>query len=152
MNEDLRNDDNDRGVFESNTDSFAAVDDKDGKAVESERSDQSVRKISSCDVVLPVLSDEQLKKEARTTSVRRPLVVALIGLFLSPFFGAGVFFSAFAFFFALTKRSEKKSVAIDWALIVSLTGVLLNVCVFVLFISFYRNNPPLPVVIASAGY
>ena len=102
--------------------------------------------IRTCEVAEPELSDEQMQKEANIRSNRRPLVLSLIGLFLSPFFGVGVFFSAFSLVLSVVMSKEFKSVTLKWAKIISAVGVIINVCVFVLLLSYYYNNPPLPVI------
>ena len=100
--------------------------------------------VASCEVILPELNDEQIKKEEKLKSYRGKLILALLGLILSPFYGSGFIFSLIGFIMSVKLAKSTKSTTIRWALTLSIIGLAINIAVFLILSIYLRTAPPIP--------
>ena len=60
--------------------------------------------------------------------VRFPLIIALIGLMLSPIYGIGGIFSVFSLASGISRSKKRKSNSLKWAIIIS--AITIALCFF----------------------
>ena len=100
--------------------------------------------VAACEVILPELSDEQIKKEDTQKTYRSKLALALMGLVFSLFYGAGFVFSLIGFITSVNLIKKTKSTTVRWALVLSIIGLFINVAVFIMLSLYARSAPPFP--------
>ena len=84
---------------------------------------------------------------------RTPLILSLIGLILSPFFGVGAVFSALALAFSCARIKKAKLSSLKWSIIIS--AVTIFICIFyiaalVIALFVYRAKASAPVEAIAA--
>ena len=77
-----------------------------------------------------------VREQRYTRANRQSLVLALFGLFLSLFFGAGIFLSVPAWALASVRLKQRKSQTLVWAKSLSILGTFLNAFIILAFIIF----------------
>ena len=103
--------------------------------------------VSACPVIIEELEDEILERAAKQSDFKRKLAIALLGLFISPFFGAGFPLSLYSFIKSLLIKRRSKSKTILWAFTISAIGVMINLAVFFLFVFYINTHEPAPPII-----